>query len=130
MYDKVDYWLDLCEDDLLTAKALLDSNRLLHMGFFCNMIAEKAFKAAIAKNTDEMPPRIHDLQRLAVFGGVFDALSEMQLAVLDKLTPMQIQARYPEYKTRIEATLTVEYCEQLLDETEELLCWIKERLGK
>lgn len=130
MYDKVDYWLELCEDDLLTAKALLTSNRLLHMGFFCNMVAEKAFKAAIAKNTDEIPPRIHDLQRLATFGGIFHDLSESQLATLDKLAPMQIQARYPEYKARIEATLTVEYCTQLLSETEDLLCWIKAQLGK
>ena len=130
MQDKVDYWLDLCEEDLITAKALLDKNRLLHMGFFCNMIAEKAFKAAIAKNTNEIPPRIHDLQRLATFGGLFEDLSETQLEVLDQLTPLQMQARYPEYKTKIAAMLTVEYCKQLLEETECLLCWIKKRLEK
>ncbi|MCL2568095.1 MAG: HEPN domain-containing protein [Oscillospiraceae bacterium] len=128
MFDKVDYWLDLCEDDLITAKALLEKNRLLHMGFVCHLIIEKAFKATIAKNTNEIPPRIHDLQRLATFGGVFDDLSELQLSVLDKLTPLQIQARYPEYKTKIMATLTTEYCKQLLDETEDLLCWIKKQL--
>ena len=128
MYDKVDYWLDLCEDDLVTAKTLLQAKRLLHMGFFCHQIAEKAFKAAIAKNTDEIPPRIHDLQKLAAYGGVFDELSEVQLATLDKLTPLQIQARYPEYKAKIEAILTVDYCKQILNETEGLLCWIRQKL--
>ena len=130
MQDKVNYWLELCDDDLITAKALLNANRLLHMGFFCHLIVEKSLKAVIADITDDVPPKIHDLQKLAVFGGVFDDLSEAQLTVLDKLTPLQIQTRYPEYKAGIDAKLTMEYCNQLLGETEDLLCWIKKRLGK
>ena len=42
------YWLNLCDEDLLTAKWLLDGQRLLHMAFFCHQIAEKALKAVIA----------------------------------------------------------------------------------
>jgi hypothetical protein len=34
MNDKTIYWLDLCNDDLATAKALLTAERFLHMGFF------------------------------------------------------------------------------------------------
>ena len=130
MNDKVLYWLELCDDDLLTAKTLLGAKRLLHMGFFCHMIVEKAIKAAIAKRTNEIPPKIHDLQKLAVSGGIFDDLSEEQLMLIDKLTPLQMEARYPEYKEKIAKTLTLLYCEQLLSETEELLCWIKQRLEK
>ena len=36
MNGKVGYWLKLCDEDLLTAKALLNSDRFLHMGFFCH----------------------------------------------------------------------------------------------
>ena len=130
MNAKTEYWLELCDDDLLTAKALFQSKRHLHMGFFCHLIAEKALKAVIAHKTDEVPPRIHDLDRLAVLGGISESLSEEQLALLDKLTPLQIEARYPEHKERIAATLSTLYCEQLLNETEEFLCWIKQQLEK
>ena len=127
---KTEYWLELCDDDLLTAKALFQSKRYLHMGFFCHLIAEKALKAVIANQTDEMPPRLHDLDRLAVLGGISENLSEEQLALLNKLTPLQIEARYPEYKERIMRTLTSTVCEQLLEQTEEFLCWIKQQLEK
>ena len=130
MNDKVLYWLDLCEDDLLTAKALFSSKRLLHMGFFCHMVVEKAIKATVTNQTNDIPPKIHDLQKLAVLSGIFDKLSDEQLMLMDKLTPLQIKARYPEYKEKIEKTLTIEYCERLLTETEAFLCWIKRQLGK
>ena len=128
MKAKTVYWLDLCDDDLITAKALLESNRLLHMGFFCHMIIEKSLKAAVVHNTDEIPPKIHDLQKLAVLGCVFDDLDEEQFNLLDRLTPMQIEARYPEYKEKIAKELTVDSCKKLLTETEEFLCWIKKQL--
>ena len=128
MNDKVAYWLELCDDDLLTAKALFKSRRFLHMGFFCHLIAEKALKAIVAHKTDEIPPRIHDLDRLAVLGGIREGLSEEQLALLNKLAPLQIEARYPEYKERMSRALTQEVCKQLLKETEEFLCWIKQQL--
>ena len=130
MMDKVVYWLELCDDDLITAKALLESKRLLHMGFFCHMIAEKALKAVIASKTDEIPPKIHDLQKLATHGGIFDKLSDSQFALLDKLTPLQIEARYPEHKEKIASGLTVDVCKKILDETEGFLCWIKQQLEK
>ena len=129
MNSKAIYWLELCDDDLITATALLKSGRLLHMGFFCHLIAEKALKAIIANMTDDAPPRIHDLNKLAHRCDILDELTDKQLSLLDRLTPLQIEARYPEYKEKIRATLTKQYCEQLLSETEEFLCWIKMRLG-
>jgi len=130
MNDKVDYWLELCDDDLVTAKALLESERYLHMGFFCHLAAEKSLKAVIAHKTNGVPPRIHDLDRLAVLGGIQEGLSEARVVLLDKLSPLQIEARYPEYKEKIVTTLSQEYCKQLLKETEEFLCWIKQQLEK
>jgi HEPN domain-containing protein len=128
--DKTAYWLDLCDDDLMTAQALLKSERFLHMGFFCHMIAEKALKAIIAENTDEVPLKTHDLAKLADRGGIWESISDEQKELFKKLTPLQIEARYPEYKERIAATLTKNFCKKLLSETEEFLCWIKAQLGK
>ena len=130
MSERVEYWLDLCDDDLVTAKALFQSKRYLHMGFFCHMIAEKALKAVVAKKTNELPPRIHELKRLAFLGGIQQDLSEEQIVLLDRLEPLQIEARYPEYKAKQMRTLTPAVSKQLLKETEEFLCWIKQQLEK
>ncbi len=46
MINKVDYWLDLCDDDLQAARDMLKSNNFLWMGFICHLIVEKALKAA------------------------------------------------------------------------------------
>jgi len=130
MNAKVEYWLELCDDDFETAKALFQSKRYLHMGFFCHMIVEKALKAVVAHKTGELPPRIHELKRLAFLGEIQQNLSEEQMMLLDKLEPLQIEARYPEYKAKLMHTLTPTVCKQLLKETEDFLCWIKQQLEK
>jgi len=89
---------------------------------------EKALKSVIAKKTDDIPPKIHDLQRLAKLGDIFNKLSEEQFAFIDRLTPLQIEARYPEHKEKIARFLTKEYCFKLLIDTEDFLCWIKKLL--
>lgn len=65
-------WLELCNEDMLTARVLLEKKRLVHCGYFCNQVVEKAFKAIIAENTDKLPPRIHDLQILAEESGTWN----------------------------------------------------------
>ena len=130
MLDKVDYWLELCDDDLRAAKAMLKSENFLWAGFICHLIAEKALKAAIAGINNEVPPKTHDLPKLANKTGVCDDLPEVYTNLLNKLTPLQIETRYPEYKEKISALLTEKYCVDLLKETEGLLCWIKRKLEK
>ena len=130
MLDKVEYWLELCDDDLKAAKAMLKSKNFLWTGFICHIIAEKALKAAIANTTNEVPPKTHDLPKLAGKTEIFGDMSQSYKDLLNKLMPLQIEARYPEYKEKITALLTDDYCGKLLDETEGFLCWIKKKLGK
>ena len=130
MFDRVAYWIELCEDDIPVAKNLFSSKNYLWMGFLCHLIVEKALKAVIANITNDAPPKDHRLIKLATLAQIDDELSEEQVALLAKLQPLQIEARYPSYKERIAATLTPEYCKELLRETEEFLCWIKSRLEK
>ncbi|MCL2285333.1 MAG: HEPN domain-containing protein [Firmicutes bacterium] len=130
MLDKVEYWLELCDDDVKAATAMFKSQNYLWTGFICHLIAEKALKAAIANITNEVPPKIHDLPKLADKTAINSYISDKHKSLLRKLTPLQIEARYPEYKERIKATLTEGYCKELLEDTEEFLCWIKCKLGK
>ena len=128
--DKVQYWLDLADDDIPAVKSLLNGGSYLHAGFFCHLIAEKALKAVIEHKMNETPPKIHDLRKLAAKSGIFDKLSEDQIELLKALEPLQIEARYPEYKTKISKTLTKEIIEKIYKETEDFLCWIKKELEK
>jgi len=130
MLDKVEYWLGLCDDNMVSANLLLKGKQYLDTGFFCHQIAEKALKAVVASVTTEIPPKIHDLTKLAERGGIYDDLSEAQLDYLEELNPLNIEARYPDYKANIAKTMTAEKTMRILKETEEFLCWIKEKLGK
>jgi HEPN domain-containing protein len=121
------YWLDLADYDIETAQAMLRTGRYLYVGFMCHQAAEKAFKAIIVGN-GAMPPKIHGLMKLAQQGSIYDAMSEEQKDLLDTLDPLNIAARYPEHKAKLASMLTPERCGAILTETEELLCWIKQRL--
>jgi HEPN domain-containing protein len=130
MLDKIKYWLELCDDNMITAKWLLQGKRYLDMAFFCNQIAEKSLKAVVASVTEEIPPKTHDLHKLAKLGDIHGQLSDGQRLFLDDISKYQIEARYPETKERIAEILTDKKCIQILDETEGFLCWIKKLLEK
>jgi len=109
---------------------MLKTKNFLWTGFICHLIAEKALKAAFASIANEVPPKTHDLPKLASLAKIHDDMPENYRALLNKLTPLQIEARYPEYKEKIAAILTESYCDKLLEETEGFVCWIKEKLEK
>ena len=100
------------------------------VGFICHLIVEKTLKAVITENINEFPPKIHDLKSLAKHGNLLNILSNEQLDLLEQLNPLQIKARYPEYKNKISEALTLMKCHKIYTDTEEFLCWTKHRLNK
>jgi len=130
MSDKTDKWLRMCDKDVITTKINLKGEQYSWVGFHCQLIVEKALKAVIAEKTNEMPPRIHNLKKLAQIAGVYDDLSDTQRDLLKSLTPMCTGGRYEEYDEEPEEPLSPEECETLLAETEAFLCMIKKKLGR
>ncbi|MCL2880818.1 MAG: HEPN domain-containing protein [Treponema sp.] len=130
MNDKVTYWLGLADYDMETARGMLKIQRYLYVGFMCHQTIEKALKAVIARDCadGEMPPKIHDLSKLAIRASLFDEMSIEQHMFVETLNPLNIEARYPEYKRQVTPMLTKETCKEFLKRTEELLCWIKQQL--
>ena len=49
---------------------MLDSGRYLYVLFCCQQAVEKMLKAVIVKQTNEFPPRLHNLMRLAEFASL------------------------------------------------------------
>jgi len=130
MSDKTDYWLRLADEDVISAKVMLKGKRYLWVGFLCHLIVEKSLKAVIAERTNDVPPKIHNLRRLADKAGLINDLSSSQQSLLSKLTNMHIDGRYEEYKDAIRQTLPPEICKTLITETEAFLCMIKTKLGR
>lgn len=130
MDKKVTYWIEMSDYDFDTARAMLQTGRYLYVGFMCHQTIEKALKAYWSLVLDEPPLKIHHLSRLAAKTGIVNELSESQLDFIDMLEPLNIEARYPSYKEQLMKRLTPDYCKQLLNRTNELRLWIKDRLLK
>lgn len=127
-FNKSAYWFDGAEYDLQTAHAMLETQRMLYVGFMCHQVIEKALKGCfVTRKPDEELPYIHKLMRLANLCGLSAEMSERQLDLLDTLSPLNIEARYPLQKERLLASLTVPRCEQMIKETEELYQWIRKK---
>lgn len=128
MKDKVTYWIEMSDYDFDTAKAMLETKRYLYVGFMCHQVIEKILKAYWSQVLEEPPLKIHHLSRLAAKSGLIELLSEEQMDFIDKLEPLNIEARYPSYKEQLVKALTPEYCRELLTKTNELRLWIKTKL--
>ncbi len=107
---------------------MLSTGRYLYVGFMCQQSIEKILKAYWTQNLTEIPLKIHSLSRLAEKTGLYDQFSEEQLDFIDRLEPLNIEARYPSYKERLMKSLSKEYCTELLKDTKDLQQWIKNKL--
>jgi len=127
--DKALYWLDMCDRDLVSAKWNLKGKQLLWVAFICHLIVEKSLKAVIAERTNLVPPKIHDLRKLAEKGNIYNELSESQKGFCEFMNKFNIEARYEEYKAKLASTLNLDSCKKIVKDTEDFLCWIKQKLG-
>jgi HEPN domain-containing protein len=127
---KVELWFSLCDRDMKGAHGLLKTKNYVLAGFQCQQVMEKALKACIASVSADDPPRIHTLSKLAALTGLEHEFSDEQNELISHLEPLFIEARSSDYKSAILSRLTPQYCKQLINKTEELLSWIKNRLSK
>lgn len=103
--EKVAYWLDLADYDIETAEGLFVVKRWLYVGFMCH----------------------HNLAQLSIRSGLYEQMSPEQQRTIAQLMPMNIEARYPEYKEQLLKRMTQEFCRQLIDDTKALQQWIRNK---
>ena len=128
MSEIVSYWMEMSDYDFDTAVAMQKTGRYLYVGFMCHQSVEKILKAYYNASTNETPPYIHSLSRLAEKSGLLIELSEEHLDVIDELEPLNIESRYPSYKEMLMKSLNEDKCKQLLVNTKSLISWIKKKL--
>jgi HEPN domain-containing protein len=115
-------WADQAQYDLETARAMLASGRYLYVLFCCQQAVEKALKAVIVRRTGEMPPRVHNLVRLAETAQVQSDQGQMRL--LGELSAYYIQSRYPEEIKAVGSTITRGIADEVLKKTEQTISWV------
>ena len=126
--EKVAYWLDLATYDLETAESLYSTKRWLYVAFMCHQVVEKTIKAYWSAKRDDTPPYIHNHKRLAEGCGLYKQMSDEQKDFINTISTFNIQARYPEYTDQLSRILTEPVCRQLIDTTNTLQLWIKQKL--
>ena len=126
--EKVAYWLDIADYDMETAEAMYKTKRWLYVGFMCHQVLEKTLKAYWCSSQESDPPYVHNLVRLAENSGILEEMTEEQRLFLDMMMPMNIEARYPSYKSALARELNETVCGQIIERTKNLKQWIENKL--
>ena len=121
--EQIDYWFVLAEEDILVADSLFTTEHYVWCLFLCHLSIEKVLKGLFIQNVKEMPPKIHDLVKLAKSANL--NVGEDRLFFLDEMNKFNIEARYPDYKSSINKICTKEFTIDKLNKTKELLNWLK-----
>lgn len=125
----IKYWSESSEEDLKVAQSLFKSKYYPQCLFFCHLSLEKLLKAIVVKSTEDYPPYIHDLRRLAEIAKL--KLNTEQKQVLDKISTFNIAGRYADEKFEFYKRYNKrESAQKYLKITQSLFLWLKKELQK
>ncbi len=124
--DSIKYWLKSAEHDLESASAIFSSERFDWSLFVGHLALEKLLKAFwIKNNNDPMPPRTHNLLKLAEESGL--VLSDDEKLFLLEVNDFNIEARYPDNKFDFYKKCKREFAEVYLKKIKEFYeCTLKQ----
>ena len=120
-------WLDRVTYDLDTAKAMLQTGRLIYAVFMCQQSLEKCFKALLSYQGKEIIP-IHNLRRLAELSVVIHELNDDALIKLDFLFSYYLNARYKEDLQQLSRGITETTAQDFIQFTEDLIKWLCQKM--
>ena len=122
--EHIDYWRESAQHDLESAEGIFDSGRYDWCLFVGHLALEKILKAIfVDRNNNNMPPKIHNLVRLAELSKI--EIDDEQKFLLDKINDFNIQTRYPDYnKLAFYKRCNAEYTNEYLGKIKELYTWL------
>jgi len=124
--EKYEYWLDITEYNLETAKAMLAGGRWLYVVFMCQQAIEKLVKGLYILYVDDDVPRLHNIK--TIFKRFEDKLPpnayEERYDFFDTLTTYYLNNRYPEYINKLSLTVDKDVAIKMLAKTEGEFKWL------
>ena len=124
-----DHWIKTSKEDFRAAESLFEKKLYPQCLFFCHLSLEKLLKALVIKTTENHPPYIHDLQRLAEVAKL--DLTKEQENILEEISIFNIAGRYTEEKIRFYKEYNKrEVAKEYLQITKDLILWLKKEFRK
>ena len=117
-------WLAQVDYDIATAEQMLHAGRYIYVIFMSHMALEKALKALVTEETQQLPPRTHNLIDLAQRAQV--ALSQEQQDFLGKINNTSVVVRYPDDLAAMVSQYPEAIAQDYLERTKELLTWVRQ----
>jgi len=127
MEDQLNYeeWFFQSDYDLETAYYMFQSGRNIYCVFMCHLSLEKALKGLFIKQSNQFPPKLHDLmyfvERLEL------DIEDSQIDFLMWLNRMGVTTRYPEDLRNIINLFSQEDTNNIYQETKTIQQWIKQQ---
>ena len=109
-------------EDWAVARDLIERDRARHGLFFAHLALEKMLKALVARATADIPPRIHNLVRLAELAAL--DLPPGFLDTLAEVNPFNLAGRYPDALVAAPGRADAK---ALLSRAEEVGAWLQSR---
>jgi len=120
---QIGYWRTSSDEDFAAAESLLEKGHLRHSLFFTHLAIEKMLKAHVTRQMKEIPPRIHNLIRLAEQAKL--KLDEEQKGFLREFGVYQLEGRYPD---SMQMPVDSDFVRDEISRAREMLIWLKRQL--
>jgi len=120
---QIDYWKTSADEDFAAAQSLLEKGHFRHSLFFAHLAIEKMLKAHVTRRTSDIPPRIHNLVRLAEITEL--ELDSDKAESLREFGVYQLEGRYPDSE---QITLDLQIAKREISKAKEVLEWLKRQL--
>jgi HEPN domain-containing protein len=120
--ENIDYWLKSAAHDMEAAETLFQNQKYDWCLFIGHLVIEKSLKAFYVRDKQEMPPKIHNLIKLAENTKL--SFTEDQFVFLADVNDFNIEARYPDYKFSFFQACTREFTEGQFLKIKEMYKWL------
>ena len=117
------YWQNGAVEEWDLAQDLIKRNKTRHGLFFVHLALEKLLKAHVCRQTQDLPPRIHNLTRLAELTAL--ALDQTQVDILAEMNAFNLEGRYPDLSI---APISKKEAKNYLRRAKEVYQWLMSQL--
>ena len=101
----------------------MEKSHFRHSLFFAHLAIEKMLKAHVVNRTKDVPPKVHDIVRLAQLGGI--NLSKEQKNLLLEFRVYQLEGRYPDSQ---QMPLSTAFVKNEIAQAKGIIEWLKAQL--
>jgi len=119
-------WLKRAEEDMKSAKVMLETNHYTWCAFISQQALEKCLKAGYVKKKNYIPPYTHKLERLCEILEIKPPEDILEWII--RIDKYYIVTRYPDYKKTVDIP-TKDIAKTIYNKTQEIYKWLMTNLG-